>query len=241
MSTDSAPRAPARSALLRALGVYAATTALVTAVSYLVPETYAATGVGLAFLAVTWLLVLRSDADEIRRHGLSLGGLFEPERLDARRLARSAAVALAWALALFALIIPPFWLGYRLWSGSSAPFSVHAAIPSFDHAMGQLVVIALPEEAFFRGYLQTRLDEVWPKTYRVLGLPIGISILVTSALFAIGHVLTIPSPERLAVFFPSLLFGALRARTGGIGASVVLHALCNLLSGALGRGYGVHE
>jgi hypothetical protein len=217
------------------------TTAAVTAVSYLAPELYAATAVGLTFLAATWVLVLRHDAEEIRRHGLSLGGLFEPERIDAKRVARAAASATLWALGCFAIIAAPFWLGYRLWAGARGGFSWSAALPSADHAMGQLVVIALPEEAFFRGYVQTRLDEVFPKTIRILGFPVGLSIIITSVLFAIGHVLTIPSPERLAVFFPSLLFGSLRARTGGIGASVILHALCNLLSGALGRGYGVHS
>jgi membrane protease YdiL (CAAX protease family) len=212
----------------------------VTVVSYFAPEAYAATAVGLVFLGAAWFLVLRQESDQIRRHGLSLGGLFEPEKLDWARLFRAAGAALAWALFCFALVTPPFWLGFRLWAGARGDFSLSAALPSVDQAMGQLVVIALPEEAFFRGYVQTRLDEVFPRTYRILGFPIGPSILITSALFAVGHVLTIPSPERLAVFFPSLLFGSLRARTGGIGASVLLHALCNLLSGALGRGYGVH-
>ena len=49
-----------------------------------------------------------------------------------------------------------------------------------------------------------------------------------------------PLPARLAVFFPALLFGWLRARTGGIGASVCLHAICNVYSQMLGRGYGVY-
>jgi membrane protease YdiL (CAAX protease family) len=58
-------------------------------------------------------------------------------------------------------------------------------------------------------------------------------------IFAIGHVLTIRHPARLAVFFPALLFGWLRQRTGGVGASVLLHASCNIFSAALGRGYGL--
>ena len=43
-----------------------------------------------------------------------------------------------------------------------------------------------------------------------------------------------------AVFFPALVFGWLRARTGGIGASMLFHALCNVYSQALGRGFGVY-
>ena len=36
-------------------------------------------------------------------------------------------------------------------------------------------------------------------------------------------------PWRLATFFPGLLFGWLRARTGGVAAPAVAHALSNLL------------
>jgi hypothetical protein len=229
---------PARQ-LLRATLAFTATTAAVTGASYAVPEPYAATAVGLVFLGATWLLVLRDDAATIRAHGLSLGGLMEPERVDLARLARSAGAATLWALACFALIVAPFWVGFYFLQARGRPFSPVDALPTLDHAMGQLLVIALPEEAFFRGYVQTRLDAVMPRTVRVLGMPIGPSIIVTSAVFAVGHFLTIPSVDRFAVFFPSLLFGSLRSRTGGIGASVVLHALCNLLSGSLGRGYGI--
>jgi membrane protease YdiL (CAAX protease family) len=74
---------------------------------------------------------------------------------------------------------------------------------------------------------------------RVLGADLGPGWLLASAIFAAGHVLTIPHPARLAVFFPALVFGWLRQRTGGIGASVLFHASCNLFSAALGRGYGL--
>jgi membrane protease YdiL (CAAX protease family) len=50
----------------------------------------------------------------------------------------------------------------------------------------------------------------------------------------------VPVPARLAVIFPSLVFGWLRARTGGIGASLTFHAMCNVLSEILGRAYGVY-
>jgi membrane protease YdiL (CAAX protease family) len=62
---------------------------------------------------------------------------------------------------------------------------------------------------------------------------------MTSAIFAVGHLLTEPNPSRLAVFFPSLLFGWMRARTGGIGASVLFHAACNLFVSFLAHGFGL--
>jgi membrane protease YdiL (CAAX protease family) len=109
-----------------------------------------------------------------------------------------------------------------------------------DEVLGQLLVIALPEEAFYRGYLQSQLDEVWRPRWRVLGAEVGPGLLVAAVIFAVGHLATVQLPARLAVFFPALLFGWLRARTGGIGASVCFHAACNVYSLALGRGYGVY-
>jgi CAAX protease family protein len=60
----------------------------------------------------------------------------------------------------------------------------------------------------------------------------------SSALFALGHLCTEFNAARLAVFFPSLVFGFLRARTGGVGAGLVFHALCNLFASYLGQSYG---
>jgi hypothetical protein len=109
----------------------------------------------------------------------------------------------------------------------------------------QLVFIALPEEFFYRGYLQTRLSEAFAARRRARGesesegeegrrvLGISASNALTSVLFALGHVL-IPVGgaimiTRAAVFFPSLVFGWLRERTDTIAASVVYHAGANLM------------
>jgi uncharacterized protein len=231
--------APERPSAGMPLLVAAITTVVVTAVSYLTPDRYAATAVGVAFLAATWLLVLRHDEVIIRAHGLSLGGLLEPTPLDPRRLLRDSAVAIGWVVMLVALIFPLFWVGYRIYWHPAAHYSFHLPASVFDEIAGQLVVIALPEEAFFRGFLQTSLDRAWPPRWRVLGADLGPGWLVSAAIFAVGHVLTIRHPARLAVFFPALVFGWLRARTRGVGAPVLFHAACNIFSAALMRGYGL--
>jgi len=66
-----------------------------------------------------------------------------------------------------------------------------------------------------------------------------MSVVWTSALFALGHLATEPNPARLAVFFPALVFAWLRLKTGGIGAGVLFHVLCNVFASELGRGYGL--
>jgi membrane protease YdiL (CAAX protease family) len=97
-------------------------------------------------------------------------------------------------------------------------------------ALNQLVVVAIPEELFFRGYLLVRLERVWRPTRRWFGAPVGMALFVSSLLFALGHVAVIPNPQRLAVFFPALVFGWMRGRTSSIAAGATFHALCNVVA-----------
>jgi len=184
-------------------------------------------------------LVLRTDdSAHIARCGLSFAGLFEPEPLSFLRMAREVGGALYVAAVAALVCLPAFWLGFVWWWHIQVPFHLPRLSSLSSDFSGQLLVIALPEEAFYRGYLQSRLDDVWRPRFRVLGAELGPGLLVTSALFALGHLCTEFNAARLAVFFPSLLFGYLRARTGGVGASIIFHALCNLFASYLGQGYG---
>jgi CAAX protease family protein len=138
------------------------------------------------------------------------------------------------------ITFPPFWIGFFYWYRPSGVFlSTFSPLTLADQALGQLTMVALPEEAFYRGYLQSSLDRVWPRQVSVFGGQVGVSLLATSALFAVGHLLTQPYATRLAVFFPALVFGWLRARTGGVGAGVLYHASCNLFASYLGQSYGL--
>jgi uncharacterized protein len=220
------------------LAVTAGTTLFVALLSRL-PDSYSATAVGFGFLAVTYVFVLRSDdSQKIARYGLSFGGLFDPEPLSVSRIARETGTALLWALGLGLLFLPPFWLGFLYWWRIRTPFHAPPLSSLGSDLSGQLLVIALPEEAFYRGYLQSALDEVHKPRWRVLGAELGPGLLVTSVLFAFGHLCTEFNIARLAVFFPSLVFGYLRARTGGVGAGLIFHALCNLFASYLGQSYG---
>lgn len=235
------PRArfAALSPATQALAITLAVSLVATAASWLLPDSIVATAVGGVFLGATWLLVLRRRDADLRAWGLSLGGVLEVPPPPWRFTLREALIGLGWALLLGALFFPGFIVAFsRYWHVRQL-----AWVPApkwIDAALGQLVVVALPEEAFFRGYLQTALDRAWDRRIEILGAKIGPALLVSSALFALGHLATIPHPARLAVFFPSLVFGWMRARTGGIGAGVAFHAMCNLLSDGLARGSGLH-
>lgn len=225
---------------LRPLWVAAVVT-LGAAALGLLPEAVAGTVIGLWFLAATYWLVLRSRAPGVEReYALQLGGLLELEPLDGKRLMKDCAHALAWALGAAALTFPCFWLGYVHWYGTSRGFEPGVGgLEMLDQLAAQLAVVALPEEAFYRGYLQTALDKIWRPRVSILGAKVGLGLVITSAIFAVGHLLTEPYLGRLAVFFPSLVFGWLRAKTGGIGAGVAFHAACNGFAWYLGRGYGL--
>lgn len=218
-----------------------AVTLAVTLASSTLPDKYVATTVGFLFLGATWALVWRREDAVVLRAGLSFGGLVLPGNLDVRRMAGAALSSLGWALGLLSLVLVPFWFGWRWWWHAGGTFALGPRpLGAINEIFGQLIIIALPEEAFYRGYLQTRLDDVWAPRVRILGAEVGLGLVVASVIFALGHLATIHQPARLAVFFPSLVFGWLRAKTGGIGASLTFHALCNVFSEALGRGYGVY-
>jgi membrane protease YdiL (CAAX protease family) len=233
--------ASSKRALVEALAVSALVTGAVTAASMWVPDKYVATAVGFVFLGATWAMVWRFDDEHVRRAGLSFGGVVIPGAFDARAAATSGLRSLAWALGFALVVFAPFWLGWRWWWHARGHFHLDPPrLDALNEAFGQLVIIALPEEAFYRGYLQSRLDDAWAPRFRVLGARVGPGLFLGAAIFALGHFATIREPARLAVFFPALLFGWLRARTGGVGASVAFHALCNIFSETLGRGYGVY-
>jgi hypothetical protein len=110
--------------------------------------------------------------------------------------------------------------------------------PSFGMlAAAQVVVIALPEELFFRGFIQGRLEDAWPPRYRLFGAPVGGALVATAALFALGHYLVTFEPQMLTRFFPGLLFGWMFARTRSILPGTLFHASCNLLMEVLLRSF----
>lgn len=80
-----------------------------------------------------------------------------------------------------------------------------------------VLVAALPEEWFFRAYLQKRL-----------GNNIG-AVLIVSLLFSSVHYLTQDSVVACLVFIPSVFFGWVYKKTDDLILVVILHALSNLV------------
>ena len=104
--------------------------------------------------------------------------------------------------------------------------------------VNQVLAVALPEELYFRGYLQSRMEALWPARRRLFGAMFGKALVISCGVFALAHFVGEYNLARLGPFFPALLFGLLRGRTGRITAAVTYHAFCNVLSQVLAASYG---
>lgn len=105
------------------------------------------------------------------------------------------------------------------------PFAPPAATSSFTGAFlaGQALLVALPEEVFFRGRLHD--------AFRAGGIG---PVVPVSLLFAASHLVLGASPYRALTFFPSLLFGLGREKAGNVYVPAFLHFLFNLLPAVAG-------
>jgi CAAX protease family protein len=163
---------------------------------------------------------------------------------------RGALKGIASGLLVCALVFPPFAGGFWAWAelvphlprGLATTIAPYGGAPHFAPrlpdrfavlALVQLLVVAAPEELFYRGWMQTAWARAWPERgVRVLGATLGGGFIWTQVLFAAGH-LVVPQPWRLATFVPGVLFGWLRERTGDVTAAVVVHALSNVFIATL--------
>ncbi len=183
--------------------------------------------------------------EQLARYGIALGGLLAPPEdtensgplglFDLLRLMRQGMLPalreILFATLVALVVFPPFLLAYRFWFGVDGWPAWRPPDDLLTFAVAQVLVVALPEEVFFRGYVQTRLS-------RRDGPAIQFGPLVLqSLLFALVHLIDGRGPARLAVFFPGLLFGCMRSWRGGVGAAIVFHAMCNLYAELLFRGW----
>lgn len=159
--------------------------------------------------------------------------------------ARGDRVAWARALRLNAILIGgiavPWIIAYHLWQTKVFGYQLEWIWPKSPLMLVgyHMFYVAIPEECFYRGYMQTRLDELWRPRWRILGADLGPGWILTCLLFAFGHSLVQFQWWHFAIFFPSLVFGWLRARTDGIIAGAIFHAWSNITVTVLDTLYGV--
>lgn len=148
---------------------------------------------------------------------------------------RSLAVFAMWALIVF----PPYAVLVHLWFKwivGARSFQM-APLPSWNLVLTQLLVVALPEETFFRGYMQTRLQQIFKPRWSIFGARLGWGWILTCVIFAAAHSLIQFQWWHFAIFFPSLMFGYLREKTDGLVAPILFHATSNLFMAWIGTCY----
>ncbi len=89
------------------------------------------------------------------------------------------------------------------------------------------------EEIFYRGYIQSRVDEAFGLPFRVLGCELGLGLLVSSVLFGFVHALDTVDyfaghfdfgwGYGVQNFFEGLFFRCVRAKTGSVLPGAVMH------------------
>jgi membrane protease YdiL (CAAX protease family) len=172
------------------------------------------------------VLVLDRRGKPYRRYGLAIG---------------APAVDLLWVLILAVVFFIPLifaapWFWSHFWNIGEWNLAWPEGYPVA--VLTHLVVVALPEEYFYRGYLMGRLDDIFKGRVSVGGAMLGWGFLIQAVLFALGHFLVDGNPWHLGKFFPALAFGWLRAKRGTIVAPVLFHAACNVFIEILTNGYG---
>ena len=179
--------------------------------------------VPLVFFLVPYF-ALRWRGESFAAYGVSL-----PEKIKEAFLEARPALRLALLAAL--ITFPPFTFLFWIWSKFIHFGGIMKMTPLawVSIVIFQFFYVALPEELFYRGYILGKLNKVLPPVLPVLKVRVGFGVPVTAVLFAFGHFLINLSPTRLGVFFPALIFGWMREKTGGILASAIYHALCNVL------------
>ena len=142
---------------------------------------------------------------------------------------------------IIAIILLPWLVGYHFYQ--TLLFHLHPALRAPKDAWllvpYHLFFVAIPEEFFYRGYFQTRLNEVLPPKWKIFGVEVGWSLPITAIFFAFGHSLVTVRWWHFAIFFPALVFGWLREKTKGTLAGAFFHAWCNITVAFLDAFYGL--
>jgi membrane protease YdiL (CAAX protease family) len=142
---------------------------------------------------------------------------------------------------LVGIVSIPFLIGYHYYQTLIFGYVPGHGLPAELLVLAgyQLFFVAIPEEFFYRGYFQTRLNEVFPRKFLIFGVPMGWGSVFASLFFAFGHTLVLFQWWHFATFFPGMVFAWLREKTDGVVAGAIFHAICNIGVVCLDTHYGI--
>lgn len=158
-----------------------------------------------------------------------LHGNFEHFWAQLKSVIKLCLLILAPYSALFAL----FFYIYAKSNGYNFSIQWHVPTNLSYFIFSNLLIVALPEEIFFRGFIQSKLMEKWPISNQAK-LPLHKATILTNLLFAFAHFVGTWQPLRLLTFFPGMLFSDLTLKHRSVLPAILFHFLCNLLGLWLG-------
>jgi membrane protease YdiL (CAAX protease family) len=96
------------------------------------------------------------------------------------------------------------------------------------------LLVGPAEEILFRGYVQSRINEVWGQPYRFFGVSWGWGMIFGAILFGLWHFFLMPAVpgiwrQVLWTSFAGLTLGFLREKSASIVPSSILHSMMNYI------------
>ena len=174
---------------------------------------------------------LNPEATGLNVHGLILG----PRRVAA------LLQDLKRVFILVLITFPPFAIGHHFFQihigGHTQGYSFQLPPDMLLFVVFQVLLVALPEELFYRGFMFVSLNKYWPNKTFLFGIPLGRAAIISSLFFALAHFVGEYNFLRLGPFFPAFLFAYLMLRSKSIFGCLTYHALSSIFSQILYVGY----
>lgn len=176
-----------------------------------------------AWLAVPFVLLSAAAVPTLLRKR-SLGGI----GLRVERLGLILRVLCGTCLVVF----PVLFCGVFLLKYYKVQLPLCPVVPEgrwFSWLIYQFLYVAVAEETFFRGYLQSNI-------LRLLTIAVAknlaslelTSIIISAAVFAISHSVLFGNVIPIITFFPGLIFGWVFVKTKSLLAPILFHGLANV-------------
>jgi membrane protease YdiL (CAAX protease family) len=231
-----------RRAGLHALYAYLAAAALVAGLVHIDVDVPGIGHLGSALVAVTLLytpvVVSSLRKEDLIDYGFRLDPLGRGIKVGGLYVLVIAPLFALGYFAFYEIVCSPHWKEWRelappgackAYRGIAGLHAPHVDWALIKFVLVQIVVVALPEELFFRGCLLELLERRFPPKRRLWGGGIGLALVLSSLAFALIHLPKDGDPRALATFFPGMVFGWMRSSTRSILAPVIAHSTSNIL------------
>jgi len=86
----------------------------------------------------------------------------------------------------------------------------------------------VPEEIFFRGFVQKNTAAFLAGRTHKPQLAALSAIVISSAVFAIAHIVITANPAAGITFLPAIMFGWLYFKTGTLAVPILMHFAANV-------------